>query len=784
MESGGTMSRPTLVAFVVLTLLSSCTSDADGPNIDGQDIQLTLIHTTDIHSRLIPYGLQVGEVDARLGLAQELEPFGGAARMAYIIDRERGRAGRSVLIDTGDVSQGAPIYNFYSGEPEMRYHNATSLDVMVMGNHEFDLGGINLYNQLSNWAMFPVLSANYIWEDPEQSHNSHLGEVSVPYIIVNAQGLRVGIIGMANLSSMNSIYDSNNRLGIIPLDMVDSCQYFVDMVRPLVDLVVVVSHLGLRADEELIEQVSDIDVVLGGHHHVVLNPPKVIEDPLGRHVAMAHSGAFAKYVGRFDLIVRQCDRIPACVERYGQQGREPPSNEWEVVSSQYRVFPVDSTIPEDSFVADQLEEYVDGMNEAIDLNLLIGYAPNMVRRFGTTGGDSQLGNLVATSMRLRQGVQTDFALSNTLGIRADFVPGPVSVEQMFNVFPFENTITVLQLSAPELQEMFDFITQRSAERGCATQAQIAGAAVIMNCGDVCPPEHRTAGGCNVTPEPMLQRALIGEAAEQPSDACLNVLRDFNQCCDEVVRCGCSDAECLESTCEDRARASSPSCEEAFEPFYRTDPCPSGAAGDAECMGRHALQRCFVPQGQTYGSCYWAVVDDYQIVDPTGSYSLAANDYIARGGSGFRVLGRNTTQENLGISLRDAAMDYIRAGPPCTDNAACTLDSDCSDGQICACDAMSDWDSGASTCSWNRREEPSAPICTGGTGHCILAACADDVTEFRAARVRPCDGAANDAARDRCLCNHRRWALNECQVLSCIDAQLGALSDGRQTMVAP
>ena len=779
------MRRLLLVAILVPAFLLACTSEGDGPNIHGQDIQLTFLHTTDIHSRLLPYELQVGEVDARLGLAQELEPFGGAARMAYVIERERNRAGRVIHVDTGDISQGAPIYNFFSGEPEMRFLNTVHADVMVMGNHEFDLGGVNLYNQLQSWAHFPVVASNYLWEDPSQTANSHLGEVSVPYVVVNVQGLRVGLIGMANMSSINSMYDTGNRLGITPLEMVATCQYYIDMVKPLVDLVVVISHMGLRSDEELIEHTAGMDLLLGGHHHVVLNPPVVYEDLSGRHVPQAHSGAFAKYVGRFDIVIRQCYRIEECRQRYADQGMEAPDNDWELVSSQYRVYPIDSTIPEDAFLADELDTYIDGMDERVDLNQLIGYAPNMVRRFGSTGGDSQLGNMVATSMRHRQGVQTDFSLTNTLGIRADFVPGPVSVEQMFNVFPFENTITVMQLSAPEVQEMFDFIADRSSGRGCATQAQISGAAIITDCGDVCPVEHRRAdGGCNVRPGPAVQRALISEAAEHPSEACRLVQRAFDECGEEVIRSGCEDEVCLESECERRARAAHGGCIDEYEPYYRTNPC----VDDAECMQFHPLQRCFVPSTQLMGSCMWGVIDDYQMVDPNGSYSLAANDYIARGGSGFRVLGRNTTQENLGISLRDAAMDYIRAGAPCTDNDPCTTDDQCPETQICACDEVSAWDSTSETCSWERRGQPGAPTCVGdagqATGHCILAACADDVTDFRVARVRPCGNASTPAIRDRCECTHRRWALHECQELSCIDERLDAVADGRQTMVQP
>src|SRR5690606_39137317 len=98
-----------------------------------------------------------------------------------------------------------------------------------------------------------------------------------------------------------------------------------------------------------------------------------------------------------------------------------------------------------------------------------------------TGGDSQLGNMIATAMWLRTGIQTDFSLTNTTGIRADLVPGPVDIEQLYNIFPFDNSITKMQLSGVEVQEMFDFVARRSAGRGCSSQVQIAGARVVLDC---------------------------------------------------------------------------------------------------------------------------------------------------------------------------------------------------------------------------------------------------------------------------------------------------------------
>src|SRR6185369_4917043 len=89
-------------------------------------------------------------------------------------------------------------------------------------------------------------------------------------------------------------------------------------------------------------------------------------------------------------------------------------------------------------------------------------------------GDSQVGNMVATAMRLRREAEADFALTNSLGIRADFESGPLTLESMYNVFPFENSITTMFLSGQEVQQMLDFVAARSAERGCRTQSQVAG----------------------------------------------------------------------------------------------------------------------------------------------------------------------------------------------------------------------------------------------------------------------------------------------------------------------
>src|SRR6187200_3010634 len=145
--------------------LPACSSN-DGDVVDrpcppGQpcSVNLTLLHTSDIHSRLFPYEQVITQVDATLGLGElnTVANIGGVARMAYVLNRERARASRVVHLDSGDCFQGAPIFNYFKGEPETRVMSQLGVDAAVIGNHEFDFGAQNVATQMQRWASFPLL---------------------------------------------------------------------------------------------------------------------------------------------------------------------------------------------------------------------------------------------------------------------------------------------------------------------------------------------------------------------------------------------------------------------------------------------------------------------------------------------------------------------------------------------------------------------------------------------------------------------------------------------------
>jgi 5'-nucleotidase/UDP-sugar diphosphatase len=592
-----------------LLLGAGCTRRAAPIDLSGQDVEVTFLHTADWHSRLLPYFETVGTTDRSLGLIQANAPFGGVMRLATLLNDARASAGPRVLhVDSGDCFQGAPIFNLFSGAVETLTLSASGVDVTVIGNHEFDRGVDNYVDQLLDWSTFPVLAANYEFEDPTLPGSSGLGDIATPFALFDLEGLQVGVIGIGNTSSLTSLSETPNSLGITPLDRVAVTQFYVDFLRPLADVIVLLTHIGPDDDMDIISRTEGIDLVFGGHLHVVVRPPLEIEEctapetdaeiarcdtlPPGPHrrVLLVHSGAFMKYLGRLDVVFREA---AAGNERNG----------WEVASHRYDLLPVDATVAVDPFMEELIEPYQRALLNEIPLSKPVGYATDTVPRFGTSGGDSPLGNLVAEAMLARPDVFAEFSLTNSTGIRTNINAGPVTVEALFNIFPFDNTITTMSLAGTEVKELLDFVSARSADRGCQSQAQVAGVSFVMDCrATTC---DTAAGVCN----------------------------------EKGVACT-SDADCPWTACDTAVGL----CAGTYELCNADADCGPNAT-DIFMGGR--------PE------------DGGVPLVPNLVYSLATNDFIAHGGSGFEVLERNTTQLDSGISLRDAVQDYIIGLPLCT-----------------------------------------------------------------------------------------------------------------------
>ena len=101
-----------------------------------------------------------------------------------------------ILIDTGDAIQGGMIGSYSKGRSIIEIMNELGYNAMTVGNHEFDYSVENLI-ELKDYAQFPFLSCDFY----ELSNNELIFE---PYTIIEADGLKIAIIGITTPDTITS----------------------------------------------------------------------------------------------------------------------------------------------------------------------------------------------------------------------------------------------------------------------------------------------------------------------------------------------------------------------------------------------------------------------------------------------------------------------------------------------------------------------------------------------------------------------------------------------------
>ena len=286
--------------------------------------KVTFFHTTDTHSKFFPF---IGDptangTDIHMDLLKpETNPYGGVSRLTRLLNWQREMSGLNFYIDTGDIFQGAPIFNLMKGQVEALGIHYSGVDVMVIGNHEFDNGTTMLVNQLGKVAGSPnFVLANYVFEDPSLEGNKKLATMVRPYVILERDGFRMAVIGMGDYGSITSLPIFGNSLGIMGANAFEVLSELVPRLRPMVDLVVVASHMGLDDDRSTFRQIKGVGLVFGGHNHTITSPPIEVMNPEGKRVLIVHSGVDMKYLARFDAVVM----------------------DGEIIDYDHKIFPIDT----------------------------------------------------------------------------------------------------------------------------------------------------------------------------------------------------------------------------------------------------------------------------------------------------------------------------------------------------------------------------------------------------------------------------------------------------------
>ncbi|MBT9391663.1 metallophosphatase [Hymenobacter sp. NST-14] len=267
---------------------------------DSKAVRLTILHTNDMHSRIEPFPEN----------ASQWAGLGGMARRAALIEQVRRQEPNVLLLDSGDIWQGTPYFNFFQGELEYKLMSQMAYDASTLGNHDFDNGLEGLQKQLPN-ATFPFLIANYDFS------NTILAGKFQPYKVFEKQGIRIGVFGLG--IEMAGLVADKNFGATQYLDPIATANTMVAKLRGAekCDLVICLSHLGYKYenakidDRKLAAQVSGIDLILGGHTHTFLEAPDSVASPNGRATLINQVGWAGINLGRLDYSFERGSRRPS-----------------------------------------------------------------------------------------------------------------------------------------------------------------------------------------------------------------------------------------------------------------------------------------------------------------------------------------------------------------------------------------------------------------------------------------------------------------------------------------
>ncbi len=345
---------------------------------------------------------------------------GGLARVATVRNRLADQ-GRILFVLAGDVLSPSVLSKYYNGRQMVETFNAAKLDYATFGNHDFDIEADTLASMIAA-SKFKWLSSNC-----SLANGSPIPKV-LPWDTLRVSGHKVGLFGL----TLQGPYRPEIRC----TDPDSAAKRTVETLSAEgADLIVALTHQGVKADRDLLVREPGIDLVLGGHEHEALD-----STVSGRHVVKADANS----------------ETAQFITLWGGKGG------WRQAIG---LVPIDASLPADTAVARVVKEWNDSLKKQLGPEQTVGNTAAPIDPMVSLSRrrESMLGDLVTDAMRA--GTGSDVALLNSGTLRLDRVipPGAVTNHHIESIFPFpdQTRIITFLMTGARLRQ----VLERSVSRG-------------------------------------------------------------------------------------------------------------------------------------------------------------------------------------------------------------------------------------------------------------------------------------------------------------------------------
>lgn len=330
----------------------------------------------------------------------------------FVKERQQTRTDEAVItVDLGDfMDRWHPLTEATDGQANIELMNRIHYDAVTIGNNEGIGNEKKILNQLYRHANFEVVLANLIdkrtllrpnWAKPYKK-------------MTTDNGVTIGIIGLTAafpLTYAPNGWDIRQEMEILP-DLVQE-------LRPDVDVLLLLSHLGIEADYRIANEMPAIDVIIGSHTHHLFENGELVNG-----VQLAAAGKFGRYVGEVTLTLNE---------------------ENSLINKSATTYATANMLehPEDQT---KIEEWLAQGHRQLAAKEL-GYLPRTLKADPFAIEDSLID---VTLEALRQRGQTEVAILNSGLFLADLPVGVVNQNQLHQILPHPMHIIRVTLMGSDL----------------------------------------------------------------------------------------------------------------------------------------------------------------------------------------------------------------------------------------------------------------------------------------------------------------------------------------------
>lgn len=391
-----------------------------------REVKLKIIETSDVHGNYYPYDF-----------IHRHEAAGSLARVHALVQKEREvYKDNLILLDNGDILQGQPTAYYYNYIDTVSPHLAAEMmnfmgyDAGNMGNHDVETGNA-VFDRWSSDCRFPILGANIIETATGKTHFK-------PYEVLERDGVKVVVLGM--ITPAIPVWLSENLWrGLRFDDMEDTARKWMKIIREREnpDVVIGMFHAGQdallmggkyreNASADVARNVPGFDIVLMGHDHA--RECKKVVNVAGDSVLVIDPASNGIVVSNVDITLKLRDG--------------------KVVDKK-----VTGTLSEtkDYGISEEFMQRFTPQYDAVQnfVSKKIGSFTESISTRPAYFGSSAFIDLIHTLQLAITGAE--ISLTAPLSYDTEIHRGDIFVNDMFNLYKYENMLYTMRLSGKEIR---------------------------------------------------------------------------------------------------------------------------------------------------------------------------------------------------------------------------------------------------------------------------------------------------------------------------------------------